>query len=55
MILLYCIAAAILAYGAAYALFCGKKSGIAAALSVWCLVLIDVGLLILLGWFRIRT
>ena len=48
-------AAAVLVYGAAYGFFRMKKGGIAAALPIWCLLLVDVGLLILLGWFRIRT
>ena len=55
MFLLYLMAGGILAYGAAYARFRRKKGGIAAALPLWCLLLVDVGLLILLGWFRIRT
>lgn len=55
MILFLLAAGAILAYGAAYALFRTKKGGIAAALPVWCLLILDVGLLILLVCFRTNT
>ena len=55
MVLFMLIAGAILVYGAAYGVFLTKKGGIAAALPIWCLLSIDVGLLILLLWFRTRT
>ena len=48
MILFLLISGGILAYGTAYALFRMKKGGIAAALPVWCLLLLDLGLLVLL-------
>ena len=48
-------AGGILAYGGAYAWFRMKKGGIAAALPVWCLLLLDVGLLALLIYFRTNT
>lgn len=55
MILFCLFAAAILIYGAAYGLFRWKKGGIAAALPVWCLLVLDLGLLVLLVYFRIHT
>ena len=48
-------AGGILAYGAAYARFRRKKGGIAAALPLWGLLLLDVGLLALLLYFRTNT
>ena len=48
-------AGAILAYGAAYGLFRMKKGGIAAALPVWGLLVVDLGLMILLVYFRTNT
>ena len=55
MILFLLAAGLILFYGAAYALFCVKKGGIAAALPICCLLLLDLGLLALLLYFRINT
>ena len=55
MILFLLISGLILAYGAAYGAFRMKKGGIAAALPVCCLVLVDLGLLILLVYFRTNT
>ena len=55
MLLFMLAAGGILAYGAAYALFCIKKGGIAAALPVWCLLLLDLGLMILLVYYRTNT
>ena len=55
MILFMLTAAFILIYGMAYALFCIKKGGIAAALSVFVLLLMDVGILMLLIRFRTNT
>ncbi len=55
MILFLLAAGAILAYGAAYALFRMKKGGIAAALPVCCLILLDLGLLALLIYYRTNT
>ena len=55
MVLLLTAAGLILAYGAAYALFCIRKGGIAAALSVLLCLLTDLGLLILLVYYRINT
>ena len=55
MILFLLAAGAILAYGAAYALFRTKKGGIAAALPVWCLMIVDLGLLSLLVYYRTNT
>ena len=55
MILFLVAAGLILLYGAAYALFCVKKGGIAAALSVLFCLLTDLGLLALLVYFRINT
>ena len=48
-------AAAVLVYGAAYGFFRMKKGGIAAALPIWCLLLVDAGLLALLIHCRINT
>ena len=48
-------AGGILAYGAAYGVFCIKKGGIAAALPIWCLLLVDIGLVALLVYFRTNT
>ena len=45
----------ILAYGAAYAVFRIQKGGIAAALVVLMLVLVDMGLLALVLYFRTHT
>ena len=55
MILFLLAAGAILAYGGAYALFRMKKGGIAAALSVFLWWLLDLGLLVLLLYYRINT
>ena len=55
MILFLLAAGGILIYGAAYARFRRKKGGIAAALPVWGLLLLDLGLLILLVYFRTNT
>ena len=55
MVLFLLAAGTILAYGAAYALFRTKKGGIAAALPVCCLLLLDFGLLALLVYFRTNT
>ena len=55
MVLFLLAAGAILAYGGAYALFRMKKGGIAAALPVWCLMILDLGLLVLLVYFRTNT
>ena len=55
MVMFLLTAGAILAYGAAYALLRMKKGGIAAALPVWCLMIVDLGLLILLVYFRTNT
>ncbi len=55
MILFLLAAGAILAYGGAYALFRMKKGGIAAALPIWCLLVVDLGLMILLVYFRTNT
>ena len=55
MILFLLAAGAILAYGGAYALFRMKKGGIAAALPICCLLLIEMGLLALLIYFRTNT
>lgn len=55
MVLFLFAAGAILAYGGAYARFCRKKGGIAAALPIWCLLLIDLCLLILLFYYRTNT
>ena len=48
-------AGGILVYGGAYACFRTKKGGIAAALPVWSLLLVDIGLLALLVYFRTNT
>ncbi len=55
MILYLTAGGGILLYGTAYGLFCVKKGGIAAALSVFGLLLSDLALLILLLFFRTRT
>lgn len=55
MILYLLAGAGVLLYGTAYALFCVKKGGIAAALSVFGLLLSNLALLILLVFFRTRT
>ena len=55
MILFLFLSGIVLLYGAAYALFCKQKGGIAAALSVSVLWLLDLGLLVLLVYFRINT
>ena len=55
MFLFVLAAGGVLAYGAAYALFCIKKGGIAAALPICCLLAADLGLLLLLLYFRINT
>ena len=55
MILFAAAAGLILAYGVAYVVFCIKKGGIAAALSVFGLLLTDLLLLVALVYFRVRT
>ena len=55
MILFLLAAVGILAYGAAYAFFCGQKGGIAAALPICCLLAVNLGLLALLLYFRTNT
>ena len=55
MVLFLLTAGGILAYGGAYAYYRMKKGGVAAALPVWCLLLVDVGLLALLVYFRTNT
>ena len=55
MIAFMLLAGLILMYGAAYALFCMKKGGIAAALWVLFYVLLDGSLLMLLLYYRIHT
>ncbi len=55
MLLFVLAAGGILAYGMAYALFCLKKGGIAAALSICCLLAVDLALLALLLYFRTNT
>ncbi len=55
MLLFMLIAGLILIYGGIYALFRMKKGGIAAALPVCCLLIADLGLLMLLLYFRINT
>ena len=48
-------AGGVLAYGAAYAFFCIKKGGIAAALPICCLLAVNLSLLALLLYFRSNT
>ena len=55
MILFLLAAAAMLVYGAAYGFFCMQKGGVAAALSIFAVALLDLGLLCLLVYFRIHT
>ena len=55
MILFLLISGGILAYGTAYALFRMKKGVIAAALPIFILLAVDLGLLLLLLYFRINT
>lgn len=55
MILFLLAAGLILVYGTVYALFCVKKGGIAAALSVFTCVLVDACLVGLLLYYRINT
>ncbi len=55
MILFLLAAGLILAYGAAYAVFCIKKGGRSAALCLCCLLLTDLSLLLLLLYYRINT
>ncbi len=55
MLLFMLAAGLILIYGAIYALFRMKKGGIAAALPIWCFLAADLGLLLLLLYFRINT
>ena len=55
MLLFMSAAGLILAYGAAYALFCIKKGGVSAALTLCCLLLADLVLLVLLLYFRTNT
>ncbi len=55
MVLFMLAAGLILAYAGAYALFCIRKGGIAAALSVLGLLLMDLGILVLLVYYRTNT
>lgn len=55
MILFLLAAAAVLIYGAAYGFFCMQKGGVAAALSIFAVTVLDLMLLGLLVYFRIRT
>lgn len=55
MLLFLMASGLILIYGAIYALFCMKKGGIAAALPICCLLVADLGLLLLLLYFRVNT
>ena len=55
MFLFVMTAGLILAYGAAYALFRTQKGGIAAALSVFFWMIVDLVLLVLLVYFRTNT
>ena len=55
MLLFMLAAGLILIYGAIYALFRMKKGGIAAALPVFCLLALDLGLLAALVYFRTNT
>ena len=55
MILFLLAAGLILAYGALYALYCIQKGGITAALSVFFLLLMDLGFLVLLVYYRTNT
>ena len=55
MILFLLTAGAILGYGAIYALFRMQKGGIAAALPVLFWVMVDLGLLVLLVYYRTNT
>ena len=55
MILFLSAAGLILLYGAVYVLYCVKKGGIAAALSICFLILSDLGLLVLLLCYRTNT
>ena len=55
MFLFVLAAGGILAYGAAYAFFCIKKGGIAAALPICCLLAVNLGLLALMLYFRTNT
>ncbi len=55
MILFLWIGGSIILYGTAYALFCMKKGGIAAALPIFALVVLDLGLMVLLTYYRINT
>ena len=55
MILFLLAASALLAYGLVYVRFTIKKGGIAAALVVLMLVLVDMGLLALVLYYRTHT
>ena len=55
MFLFMLAAGGILLYGAAYALYCIKKGGVAAALPIFFLLAVDLGLLVLLLYFRTNT
>ncbi len=55
MFLFVLAAGGILAYGAAYARFCIKKGGIAAALPIFILLAVNLGLLALMLYFRTNT
>lgn len=55
MIVFLSAAAGILVYGAAYGVFCIKKGVVAAALSIFGLLLADLFLMALLIYFRTNT
>ena len=55
MILFLLTAGAILGYGAIYAFFRMQKGGIAAALPVLLWLMLDLGLLVLLVYYRTNT
>ena len=55
MVLFLLAAGIVLLYAATYGLFCIQKGGIAAALPVFCLLLLDLGLMILLLYYRTNT
>ena len=55
MILFLLTAAVLLAYGGVYAVFCVKKGGISAALGMLFCLLLDLGLMALLIYYRTNT
>ena len=55
MILFLLTAGVILIFGTIYALFCMQKGGIAAALPVFFWLSLDLGLLVLLVYYRMNT